>query len=148
MDKVYFLTARGTASASELLMTSLYPYMDVVQIGETTVGKCYASIILDDDEDPKRHNWAIMPLVMKYANAQGFTDFVDGIDPDVEVRDNLLYAVPFGDLSDPLLATALEQISGVSPSLKRTGPPEVNYKGVYKPEFQLPNIEPGLLPSL
>ena len=147
MDKVYFLTTGGTASASELLMTSLYPYMDVVQIGETTVGKCYGSVILDDDADQKRHNWAMMPLVMKYANAQGFTDFVSGIDPDLEVEDNLLYAVPFGDLSDPLLAAALEQITGASPTLKRTGQPKVRSRRLYKPVRELPTMEMGSLPS-
>ena len=81
LSTVYFLTTDGTASASESLMTGLYPYMDVVQIGTTTYGKCYASITVDDWEEPKRHNWAMQPIVIKYSNAEGFTDFVDGIAP-------------------------------------------------------------------
>ena len=92
LSRVYFLTTDITASASESLMTGLYPYTEVVHIGDTTYGKCYASITIDDFEDPKRHNWAMQPLVLKYANASGFTDFVDGIAPDHLLVENLLYA--------------------------------------------------------
>jgi carboxyl-terminal processing protease len=118
LSKVYFFTTESTASASESLMTGLYPYMDVVQIGTTTYGKCYGSITIDDWADPKRHNWAMQPIVFKYVNAAGFTDFVNGIDPDFEVVDDLLYAEPFGSFDDPLLAKALENITGVAPVKK------------------------------
>lgn len=118
MSTVYFLTSDGTASASESLMTGLYPYVDVVQIGTTTYGKCYGSVTIDDWKNPKRHNWAMQPIVLKYSNADGFTDFVNGIDPDFEVEDKLLYAKPFGSLDDLLLAKALEEITGVYPASK------------------------------
>jgi carboxyl-terminal processing protease len=134
---VYFLTTKGTASASESLMSGLYPYMDVVQIGTTTYGKCYASITVDDWEEPKRHNWAMQPIVIKYSNADGFTDFVDGIAPDYEVADNLLYAKPFGSLEDPLLAKALEDITGVSPLVKKSAGPESHFKSMPRPRKPL-----------
>ena len=118
LSTIYFLTTGGTASASESLMTGLYPYTDVVQIGITTYGKCYGSVTIDDWTDPKRHNWAMQPIVLKYSNADGFTDFVNGIDPDFLIEDDLLYAEPFGSLDDPMLAMALEKISGVSPAKK------------------------------
>ncbi|MCK4992283.1 MAG: hypothetical protein KAS29_17415, partial [Bacteroidales bacterium] len=111
------------ASASESLMIGLYPYADVVQIGDTTNGKCYGSITVDDFADPKRHNWAMQPLVIKYANSVGFTDFVEGLLPDYPIEENLLYAEPFGSFSDPLLATALEEITGVAPALKKASEP-------------------------
>lgn len=113
LSRVYFLTTDVTASACESLITGLYPYTEVVQIGDTTYGKCYGSITLDDFEEPKRHNWAMQPIVLKYANAEGFTDFVEGLVPDILLKDNLLYARPFGSLDDPLLGTALEEITGV-----------------------------------
>ncbi|RLD90310.1 MAG: hypothetical protein DRJ29_15635 [Bacteroidetes bacterium] len=134
---VYFLTTEGTASASESLMSGLYPYMDVVQIGTTTYGKCYASITIDDWEEPKRHNWAMQPIVIKYSNADGFTDFVAGIAPDYEVADNLLYAKPFGSLEDPLLAKALEEITGVSPLVKKSTGPESHFKSMPRPRKPL-----------
>ncbi|RPI41693.1 MAG: PDZ domain-containing protein, partial [Bacteroidetes bacterium] len=96
LTSAYFLTTGLTASASELLMTGLYPYMEVTQIGQTTYGKPYASITVDDWEEPKRHNWAMQPLVLKYTNAEGFTDFVQGIAPDYPVEDDLMNAKPFG----------------------------------------------------
>ncbi len=118
MSTVYFLTTGGTASASESLMTGLYPYLDVVQIGTSSYGKCYGSVTIDDWAEPKRHNWAMQPLVLKYENADGFTDFVDGIDPDFLVEEHMLYIEPFGSLNDPMLAKALEEITGIYPSKK------------------------------
>lgn len=137
LPTVYFLTTGNTASACESLMTGLYPYMNVVQIGTTTYGKCYASITIDDWESPKRHNWAMQPIVIKYTNAEGFTDFVDGIDPDYIVEDNLLYAKPFGDLQDPLLAKALEEITDVSPLTKKAVGPKTGFKSIPVPRKPL-----------
>ena len=137
LPTVYFLTTKGTASASESLMAGLYPYMDVVQIGTTTFGKFYGSITIDEWVEPKRHNWAMQPIVIKYSNAAGFTDFVDGIAPDYEVEDNLLYAKPFGSLEDPLLAKALEEITGVSPLAKKSVGPETRFQSLPRPRKHL-----------
>ncbi len=112
LNRIYFLTSGGTASASELLINGLEPYMEVTLIGESTVGKFYGSWVIPDTEEPARHNWAVMPIVLKYANAEGVTDFSEGLTPDYPVEDNLLQAKPFGDESDPMLATALDLISG------------------------------------
>jgi C-terminal processing protease CtpA/Prc len=48
MTKFYVLTTKGTASASELVINGLKPYMNVVQIGDVTYGKNVASITLYD----------------------------------------------------------------------------------------------------
>src|SRR5690606_8418540 len=48
LTKVYFITSNRTASASELLINGLEPYIDVIQIGNQTVGKNQASITLLD----------------------------------------------------------------------------------------------------
>jgi len=118
LSKVYFMTSNRSASACELLISGLEPWTDVIQIGEYTYGKYTGSITIDDFEDPPRHNWAMQPIVFKYANSQGYTDFKNGLTPDYEIDDNLLEALPFGDLSDPLLAKAIELITGVSPAKK------------------------------
>src|SRR6476660_7585685 len=39
LSKVYVLTTKSTASASELVINGLAPYIDVVQIGDNTIGK-------------------------------------------------------------------------------------------------------------
>ncbi len=116
LNRVVFLTTGSTASASELLINGLKPYMDVISVGETTVGKFYGSWVLTDFEEPARHSWAMMPLVLKYANAQGVTDFADGLVPDYELEDDLLLARAFGNLNDPLLAKGIEVITGYNPS--------------------------------
>jgi C-terminal processing protease CtpA/Prc len=115
MNKVYFLTTSGTASASELVITGLDPYMDVVTVGETTFGKYTGAWVFPDTEDPRRHNYAIVPIVLKYANSEGVTEFKNGLSPDYTIEDQLLGAGPFGDLEDPVLAKTIELITGVNP---------------------------------
>jgi carboxyl-terminal processing protease len=137
LSTVYFLTTDNTASASESLMTGLYPYMNVVQIGTTSYGKCYGSVTITDWAEPKRHSWAMQPIVLKYSNADGFTDFVNGIDPDTEVDDNLLEAKPFGSLEDPLLARALEEITGVYPVAKRSVKAARGFTGMPVPKNRM-----------
>ena len=46
LSKVYILTTGSSASASELLISGLMPYVDVKQIGTTTVGKFQGSTTL------------------------------------------------------------------------------------------------------
>ena len=52
--------------------------------------------------------------------AVGFSDFTEGIFPDFLIEDDLLNAKPFGSFEDPMLAKALEEISGVTPAIKKT----------------------------
>jgi C-terminal processing protease CtpA/Prc len=113
-SKVYFLTTGGTASACEFTISGLYPYMDVVLVGEDTYGKYTGAWIIPDLEDPPRHNWALVPTVMKYANKDGFTDFDDGLIADIQVEDDIFNAVPFGNLNDSVLYKAVEAIVGVA----------------------------------
>ena len=110
LQRVYFLTTSGTASASELTISGLDPYMDVVQIGEPTYGKYLGAWVIPDDNN----EWAMIPIVMKYANANDYTDFADGLPPDYQMDDDLLTAVPFGDTSDPMVAKAIELATGES----------------------------------
>lgn len=140
LSKVYFLTTGGSASASESLMIGLEPYMEVVQIGTTTYGKCFASATVRDWVEPRRHNWVMLPIVIKYSNAEGYTDFVSGIEPDFEVQDNLLYAKPFGSLEDPLLAKALEEITGISPLARKSAGDETSFKPFRIPLKQVPEL--------
>jgi carboxyl-terminal processing protease len=111
LSRVVFLTTEGSASASELLINGLEPYMEVFQIGEPTFGKFYGSIVMRDEDEPPSHTYAMMPLIMKYENAVGFSDFINGLIPDYQIEDNLFNAKPFGDLNDPMLAAAVRYLS-------------------------------------
>ena len=119
LNKVYFLTGRGTASASELSITGLKPYMNVVTIGGTTYGKYTASNTFkpkdfyDNPEDYKDFaNWAIQPIIARFANSVGVTDFKDGFAPDIPVVDDLVSGIPLGHKEEPLLKAAIEEITG------------------------------------
>lgn len=112
-SKIYFLTGWKTASASELVIIGLEPYMNVVTIGERTTGKYTGSWVLSDDNKPPKHKWGMLPIVLKYANSQGFTDFKNGLNPDFLVDENIFDLKPFGDDGDPLLSKAKELIGGL-----------------------------------
>ncbi len=127
LDNLYVLTGNGTASASELTITGLKPYMNVKTIGATTYGKYTASITFkpEDFYDSKTYyeefdNWGLQPIVLRYANSQGVTDFKDGFAPDIAVRDILLddideglFVAQLGDKEELLLKAAIEDITGV-----------------------------------
>lgn len=123
LTRVYVLTTESTASASELLINALNPYIDVVQIGWTTVGKFEGSVTLYDSPDFSRrnvnlnHTYAIQPLILKTANKEGFTDFFNGLVPDEPKKEDYKNLGTLGDPQELYLNTALQLISpGFAPS--------------------------------
>ncbi|MDX8340210.1 S41 family peptidase [Draconibacterium sp. IB214405] len=141
LDRVYFLTGSGTASASELTITGLRAYMDqVVTVGDTTYGKYTASITIKPEDYYNESyyeeiaNWGLQPIVLRYANAAGVTDFEDGFAPDIPVEDDLFAAYPLGDKNDPLFKAAIEDI---------TGSPVVAMKSAPKPQFRYKLLDRG-----
>jgi C-terminal processing protease CtpA/Prc len=121
LSKVYILSTASTASASELIINGLEPYINVIQIGETTTGKFQASVTLYDSEDfskdsgvNENHTYALQPLVLKSANANGKSDYFNGLDPDVELSENINNLGVLGDLQEPFLQAAVNHIKGIS----------------------------------
>lgn len=114
IENLYVLVTDGTASASELVTIGLKPHMNVKLIGTNTYGKYTGMFVFDNtlEDLEDLENWALLPVCMKYANSEGFTDFVDGLTPDYEVEDVLMDGYQFGDANDPMLATALDVIGG------------------------------------
>ncbi len=110
LSRLYVLTTSGTASASEMVMYSLMPYMDVIQIGEQSHGKYYASITIEDEDGL---NWAIQPLIYRAENKNNSIDYSQGLIPDYEVIDRD-YDHQLGDENEALTATALDLIWGTS----------------------------------
>lgn len=118
LQRVFVITTRSTASASELVINGLDPYINVIQVGGTTTGKFQASFLLYDAPAPNfsrseanlGHTYAMLPLVFKTVNSVGFTDYVDGLTPEIEAFEDYSNLGILGDVSEPLLATALNQI--------------------------------------
>ena len=114
LNRVYILTGKHTASSAELLANCLSPYIDVIRIGEQTLGKDMASFEIKDSRIPIQvSDWVIHPLVYKLYNANGQGDYSAGLKPSIEINE-LLYLplLPLGDENDPLIAAAIQQISG------------------------------------
>lgn len=126
-NKLYVITSASSASASELLINSLEPYIDVIQIGDVTRGKNEFSTTLVDDREnsylytPSRVNninpdnqWAIQPLIGRNENADGFYDFTSGLQPDYELKEDYSNLGIIGEENEPLLAKAIEVITGTT----------------------------------
>ncbi len=121
LNRVYVLTTNNrTASASELLINSLEPYIDVVVIGENTVGKTQASILMFDspglftlDDVNPTHTYAIQPLVANSVNVDGIAVPADGLAPDIPLREVAFNLGTLGDVNEPLLAEAIANITGI-----------------------------------
>ncbi|PHS01559.1 MAG: peptidase S41 [Leeuwenhoekiella sp.] len=126
LSRLFVIGTGSTASASELTIIGLEPYIDVQTVGTTTVGKFQASITLYDSDNFSRnddslnpsHFYAIQPLVYTYENSAGTVGPPSGIIPDFELRENLTNLGVLGDENEPLLSLALDQILGRSPSGK------------------------------
>ena len=120
LSTVYILTTSSTASASELIINGLKPYINVVQIGETTTGKNVGSVTLYDSPTfTKRnvnpnHKYAMQPLVFKISNASDFGDYTQGLVPTyVQLEYFRSYGV-LGDTAEPLLNMAISKITGAA----------------------------------
>lgn len=124
LNKVYVLTSYSTASASELTISGLNPYVDVVKIGGQTYGKFVGSITLFDSGNDflnyngrnLSHNYAMQPIVFAYFNAQDEV-YTSGIQPNYEVSfsDYIGTLGAFGNANTDLaLQKALDVITGSS----------------------------------
>ncbi|WP_273275087.1 S41 family peptidase [Maribacter polysiphoniae] len=127
LSKVYIIATNSSASASELVINGLAPYVDVVHIGETTRGKNEFSLTMVDDFDGSYiynaereskinpdNQWAIQPLVGRNENADGFSDYTSGLVPDIELEEDLENLGAWGDPNEPLLARAIQEITGTT----------------------------------
>lgn len=109
LNDVVFLVSSRSASASELLINGLKPYMNVTLVGGKTVGKNVGSVTLTDSR--KKVKWGLQPIVSKSLNKDKKSDYSVGFTPDIAANEgNILY--PYGNTKDPLLGEALFKITG------------------------------------
>lgn len=126
LNKVYILAQNSSASASELVINALEPYIDVIHIGDVTRGKNEFSITLYDNPDcaflppntdcngsiNPNHTWAMQPLVGRNENAEGFSDYTNGLTPDISLDESLSNLGVLGQQDEPLLARAIQHLTG------------------------------------
>lgn len=103
LSQVFFIVTHGTASASELLINNLKPYMSVKLIGDTTYGKPVGFFPVDI------YNYSIYPISFKTVNSAGNADYYHGFAPDKSAPDGVNKS--WGDVTEPSLATILRYIN-------------------------------------
>ena len=127
LDKLYVLTSGNSASASELLINCLKPYIDVVIIGTTTYGKNVGSITVKDIDQNGNinpdHKWAMQPIISQSSNVNYESEYYNGFDPDYYVAEDLTDLLPLGDENELLLKSALDIIKGIKPAKDERLPP-------------------------
>jgi hypothetical protein len=123
LSRVYILTTGATASASELVINGLKPYITLIQIGTKTVGKNVGSVTLyhsptfGKENRNSNHKFAMQPIVIKTINKDNFGDYQDGLVPTNIQSENPANMGILGNEDEPYLNTALELISGSGRSI-------------------------------
>ena len=109
------IATKGTASASEVIINGLEPYLNVVQVGTASHGKPVGMIKYDLDG----LNYILAPITFILTNSEGFGDYYDGLPADIYVEDDLAH--DFGE-GEACLTDALAYIETgyIGPTIKAT----------------------------
>jgi len=117
LNKVYVLTSGSSASASELIINSLRPYIEVIHIGDTTAGKTQSNRLIFDSQNfgnqnvNAGHNYALIPLIANSTNVNELLVPATGLTPDIPYVETPGSLGSLGTSSDPLLTTAIVEIT-------------------------------------
>lgn len=107
LSRIFFIVSSSTASASELLINSLKPYMDVVLLGASkTHGKPVGFFPIPVG------NWYIFPVSFSTVNKNGEGAYYGGLSLNNQVADGL--DKDWGDLTETSLASAVKYIASGS----------------------------------
>jgi C-terminal processing protease CtpA/Prc len=111
LSKVVFITTSSTASASELTINSLRPYLDVKIIGSSTAGKPVGFPVLPIimDRTNANANYVVAPVAFQSFNANNFGDYFEGLTPDKIQIDDV--SRNFGDTEEACLKDALNYLN-------------------------------------
>ena len=103
LARVFVITSGATASASELVINGLRPFVKTVLVGETTYGKPFGFV-------PRDYCGITYNAVQFEAlNALGVGNYTTGFTPDCAVPDD--FDRPLGDPAEGRLRTALDYIA-------------------------------------
>lgn len=141
LTRVFVLTSRSTASASELVINGLKPYMSVITIGNNTYGKNLFGTLIEDDQ--KRWKWGFYVMLGQTANVNGESDYgnVNGISPTYKVDDNRVPFRSFGDDNEPLFNKVLSVMGIPASTTARVG--ATNKVTPLSNEFLRDNLQTG-----
>jgi C-terminal processing protease CtpA/Prc len=110
VQRVFVIISYNTASASELVINSLRPFMPVILVGTPSRGKNVGSLIMLHPPS----GYAVAPTCFTFENSNGERDFGNGFTPTRPEVDDVTR--DFGDPQEKCLAAALSFIQrGVFP---------------------------------
>lgn len=124
LSSLVVIASRGTASASELVTNSMFPFANVQIVGDRTFGKPVGQIGIEFCEK------IVRPTSFKTVNANGDGDYFDGLPlgAGCDAPDDLNIAV--GDDADPNIVKALGflntgacPVTSTSPSQQKSTQP-------------------------
>lgn len=112
LKRVFFITSDGSASASELLINGIKPYIEVILIGKNTHGKPVGMRTF------RYKDMVAAFITFKGINANNEGDYYNGIPIDAATRDGL--EKEFGDPEEDCLKQAYYYIenNAFMPTLK------------------------------
>lgn len=102
LERVVVITTRQSASASELVINALRPFMPVLVVGDRTYGKPVGQYQYSFCDK------VLAPVSFTLRNAQGQGDFFDGFAPDCAAADDIEHQL--GDALESSLREALTLI--------------------------------------
>lgn len=104
LNRIYFIVGSSTASASELLINNLKPYMDVRLVGAThTHGKPVGFFPIPVGD------WYIFPVSFRSVNKNSEGNYFDGLPVTSQVPDGL--DKDWGDVTESSLASVIRNIT-------------------------------------
>lgn len=105
LQRVFILVSSHTASASEVMITCMRPYINLVVVGERTVGKGVGMNTFSDS----KYKYELVPITFRYYNVNMETTPDEGLEPDYEVPDGYHTAkADIGKEEEPLFAKVIE----------------------------------------
>jgi carboxyl-terminal processing protease len=116
ISRIFFIATQETASASEVIINGLKPYIPVYIIGDRTHGKPVGMNVLE----MSNYSYVLVPIMFKLKNANDDGDYYDGLTADVDEYDDITH--DFGDKNEACLKQALYYIENGSfiPTTKRS----------------------------
>jgi len=111
LKRVFFVTSGGTASAAELTINNLKPYMDVEIVGDTTYGKPVGFFTIPisfvTEDKGYQHVADMYSINFKSINSNGISDYFEGMIPNVLYHD---YVDVRWGRNDPILGSIFSKI--------------------------------------
>lgn len=112
LKRLYIIAGSQTASASELIINCLRPYMDVIHVGSRTEGKNVGSLEYTSTNFP---GYILHPITSKIFNKDHQSDYRNGFVPDSknlydEFDKPEVSMYPLGDINDPYVQLALKDM--------------------------------------